>query len=79
MGTIAKFKKTPRDLNPWASHCLHICFVIGIALISSCKSATESGHNTALDSIDLIKMTDDMAMKIASDPEVQKAMPKTGL
>ena len=32
-----------------------------------CASATHSGHNTALDSVDLVKMTDDMAMKIAGD------------
>jgi hypothetical protein len=39
----------------------------------SCKSATEAGHNTALDSIDLTRMTDDMAMRIAGDTDVQRA------
>ena len=71
--------KTPRDLNPWASHCMHIALALmSIALLTSCKSATESGHNTALDSVDLVKMTDDMAMKIGGDPEVQQAFTQHG-
>jgi hypothetical protein len=44
----------------------------------ACKSATESGHNTALDSVDLVKMTDDMAMKIGGDPQVQRAFAEHG-
>ncbi len=44
----------------------------------SCKSAVEAGHNTALDSVDLVKMTDDMAMKIGGDPDVQRAFERRG-
>jgi hypothetical protein len=43
-----------------------------------CASATQSGHNTALDSVDLVKMTDDMAMRIASDPDVQREYQANG-
>jgi len=43
-----------------------------------CAGAREHGHNTALDSVDLLKMTDDMAMQIGADPEVQKAFQEHG-
>jgi hypothetical protein len=55
-----------------------VIIFLGLFLLASCKSATESGHNTALDSVDLVKMTDDMAMKIGADPEVQKAYAEHG-
>ena len=48
--------------------CLSV-FICGC--FSSCTSAVQSGHNTALSGDDLVKMTDDMAMKIAADPDVQ--------
>ena len=35
-----------------------------------CKNAIESGRNTALDGADLVKMTNDMVVRIAADPEV---------
>lgn len=47
-------------------------------LLSSCTNAVQSGQNTALDGIDLVQMTDDMAMKIAADPEVQRAIAERG-
>jgi hypothetical protein len=54
----------------------HLClsvFICGSIVFSpGCKSATESGHNTALSGVDLIQMTDDMAMKIAGDPDVRR-------
>jgi hypothetical protein len=43
-----------------------------------CAGAKEHGHNTALDSVDLLKMTDDMAMQIGADPEVQRAYEQHG-
>jgi hypothetical protein len=43
-----------------------------------CAGATQSGHNTALDSVDLIKMTDDMAMQIGSDPQIIQAFHSKG-
>jgi hypothetical protein len=48
------------------------------AAASGCSSAVQSGHNTALDSVDLVQMTDDMAMKIAADPDVQAAIRESG-
>jgi hypothetical protein len=47
-------------------------------LTASCKNAVEAGHNTALDSVDLVKMTDDMAAKIATDPDVIRAYEEHG-
>ncbi len=57
-----------------------ICAVVGwgIALCGGCTSATQSGHNTALDSVDLMRMTDDMARKIAADAQVQAAIAQKG-
>jgi hypothetical protein len=39
-----------------------------------CANAVEHGHNTALDSADLVRMTDDMAVRIVADPEVQAVL-----
>ena len=47
-------------------------------LLFGCTSAVKSGHNTALDSVDLVKMTDDMAMKIMGDPKVEDAIAGQG-
>src|SRR5829696_1847634 len=47
-------------------------------MAASCKSAVQSGQNTALSGVDLVKMTDDMAMKLGSDPEVQRAIREHG-
>src|SRR5688572_6368061 len=41
-------------------------------------SAVSSGRNTALDGVDLVAMTDDMAAKIVADPEVQRAFREEG-
>jgi PBP1b-binding outer membrane lipoprotein LpoB len=49
-----------------------------ILILSGCTSAVESGHNTALDAVDLQQMTDDMAAKIVADPQVQAAIAKEG-
>ena len=43
-----------------------------------CASAVQSGRNTALDSVDLVQMTDDMAKKIVADPDVQAAIAREG-
>jgi hypothetical protein len=43
-----------------------------------CASAVQAGHNTALDAVDLVRMTDDMAAKIVADPEVQAAIEQSG-
>jgi len=52
--------------------CGSVLFMVG------CTSAVESGHNTALDAVDLQQMTDDMAAKIVADPQVQAAIAKEG-
>ncbi|HEY7091224.1 MAG TPA: hypothetical protein VH518_24215 [Tepidisphaeraceae bacterium] len=49
-----------------------------LLLCASCKNAVQSGHNAALDSVDLVKMTDDMAMQIGGDPDVQRAYEQHG-
>lgn len=41
-------------------------------------SAVGSGRNTALDSVDLVAMTADMAEKIVADPEVRAAIAREG-
>lgn len=54
--------------------------LLGTALVSmsGCASAVQAGHSTALDGADLVKMTDDMAMKIVADSEVQAAIAREG-
>jgi hypothetical protein len=47
-------------------------------LLASCTNTVQSGHNTALDSVDLVSMTDDMAMKIGGDPQVQQEFDEHG-
>jgi len=46
--------------------------------LSGCASAVQAGHNTALDGVDLVRMTDDMSMKIVADPDVQAAIRQSG-
>jgi hypothetical protein len=52
---------------PWQK--LAILAGVGLLLVG-CASAVEKGHNTALDSVDLVKMTDDMAMQLDGDSAV---------
>lgn len=46
--------------------------------LAGCGSAVSSGQNTALAGGDLVKITDDMAAKLASDPNVQAAVQQNG-
>jgi hypothetical protein len=46
--------------------------------LAGCAGAVSAGRNTALDSVDLVMMTDDMAAKIVSDPDVQGALRDSG-
>ena len=64
--------------RPWLSVCLLAagCWLLVHAF--GCKNAVEAGHNTALSGADLVRMTDDMAMKIAAAPEVQRAYASNG-
>jgi hypothetical protein len=55
------------------------CLLLSVFICGcSASSAVSVGHNTALDGIDLVKMTDDMAMQIAGDPDVQRAYESAG-
>jgi len=51
-----------------------------LLLLSGCSvsSAVSSGHNTALDSVDLVTMTDQMARNLAAEPRVDEAYAKRG-
>jgi hypothetical protein len=55
-------------------HLRSSAFICGLIFVSGCASAVAAGHNTALDSVDLVKMTDDMAARIVADPEVQAVL-----
>lgn len=48
--------------------------IAATVLVGGCGSAVSSGHNTALDSVDLQKMTAEMATGIAGSPQVQAAI-----
>src|SRR5437899_11571672 len=54
------------------------CFTFHVSRFVGCTSAVQSGTNTALSGVDLVQMTDDMAMKIAGDSQVQAAIAKEG-
>ena len=58
----------------WLVICRLMVIATFVFLISGCASAVAAGHNTALDSVDLVKMTDDMAARIVADPEVQAVL-----
>jgi hypothetical protein len=53
-------------------------FVLFPLLLAGCAGAVAAGRNTALDGVDLVAMTSDMATKIVADPEVQKAIAEEG-
>ena len=46
--------------------------------LAGCTGAVQSGRNTALDSVDLLAMTDHMAASMLADPEVQRAIDAEG-
>ena len=53
-------------------------YLLAAAAAAGCGSAVKHGHNTALDGVDLVAMTDDMAAKIVADPEVRQAIAREG-
>lgn len=57
---------------------LYLCLSVLICGSLSCSSAVQSGQNTALSGDDLVKMTDQMAMQIMADAEVQAAIAREG-
>lgn len=50
------------------------------AVVAGCTVATavSAGHNTALDSVDLVDMTDQMSRSIAGAPQIHDAISKKG-
>lgn len=48
------------------------------AAASGCASAVQSGHGTALDSVNLEEMTDQMAAGVLADPRVRQAIRAEG-
>lgn len=55
-----------------------LLILVGLGLAGCGGSAVSSGRNTALDSVDLVSMTDDMAMKIMGSPMVQQQIAERG-
>ena len=49
-----------------------------LLVMAGCASAVSHGTNTALSGDDLVQMTDQMAMSIAADPEVNAAIAREG-
>ena len=59
--------------------CLSLCIVAATLLATSgCGTAVSHGQNTALSGLDLVTMTDRMALSIAGDPQVQAAIQREG-
>jgi hypothetical protein len=57
---------------------LIVPLLCSLPLLNGCTSAVASGTNTALDSLDLQQMTDQMAAGIMADPDVQAAIGAEG-
>jgi len=57
-----------------------VWLLVALALVSGCSvsSAVSSGHNTALDSVDLVSMTDLMARSLAAESRVNEVYAKKG-
>ena len=67
-----------RRIGVWLRVACRAALLALVAVFAcACTSAVESGHNTALDSVNLVQMTDQMAASIAADPRVQEAI-RTG-
>jgi hypothetical protein len=84
------FLKIPSDFGFWISGFLRACLSAatawrGLAVCifltlaaAGCGTAVSDGHNTALDGVDLVTMTDQMSASIIADPAVQQAFARTG-
>ena len=66
-----------RSMTSYLRSSVFICGFL-FFLCSGCTSAVQSGRSTALDSVDLVRMTDDMAGRIVADPRVQAAIASEG-
>jgi hypothetical protein len=67
-----------RQINFLSFSHLRLSACICGSILLGCASAVQHGHSTALSGVDLVQMTDDMAMKIAGDPDVQRAIAERG-
>lgn len=77
MYSAVKFERTCRAGR--RGRALAASWVIGLTLLlAGCGGAVTSGHNTALDAVDLVAMTEDMAARIVADPEVRAAIEREG-
>jgi hypothetical protein len=71
----------PAILHPLCSILQPLSCIIllcGLLTLGGCSSAVNAGQNAALGGDDLVKMTDDMAMQIAADPQVRDAVAARG-
>jgi hypothetical protein len=62
----------------WFSLAALACLLIMLTTGCAPANAEKHGHNTALDSVDLVKMTDDMAAQISTDADVIRAYDQHG-
>ena len=74
-GEVALAGKCPRA-SAWRAAAAVLLALLSFS--TGCTTAVQSGYSTALDATDLVAMTDDMARKIAADPEVQRAIEEEG-
>src|SRR5688572_29053760 len=65
-------QKMQRPFIPFSSW--RILALLALFFLPGCASAVAAGHNTALDGVDLVRMTDDMAARIVADAEVQSVL-----
>ncbi|HLL89826.1 MAG TPA: hypothetical protein VK324_11015, partial [Tepidisphaeraceae bacterium] len=49
-----------------------------LLLLAGCTGAVQSGKGTALDGVDLVQMTDQMAQSLSASPAVQEAFAQRG-
>lgn len=53
-------------------------FIWGFILLLGCQAPLKHATSSALDGTDLVRMTDDMSMKLAGDPAVQRQIAEHG-
>jgi hypothetical protein len=71
-----RLRKAKLGISYRCSSVTHLWLIL--ILLPGCASAVSQGRNTALSGVDLVQMTDDMAQKIAGDPQVQAAIQARG-
>ena len=57
---------------------LNLLAVLFVFCVGGCASAVGVGRSTALDAVNLVEMTDQMAASIAGDPDVREAIAREG-